>query len=90
MKCQKTARLLLKKKDIDNIKFKTTNTIDVKEFIEAKDFDPFLIKRSYYVAPDTKRGAVDKAYSLLVRVLSETNKIAVGKVIIKDKEHVGT
>jgi len=88
MKCQKTAILLLKRKDIDNIKLKTTNTIDVKEFIEAKDFDPILIERSYYVAPDTKRGAADKAYSLLVRVLNETNKIAFGKVIFKDKEHV--
>ena len=78
----------MKKRDIDNIKLKTTNTIDVKEFIEAKEFDPILIERSYYVAPDTKRGAVDKAYSLLVSVLSETNKIAIGKVVFKDKEHV--
>jgi len=84
----KDSYIAIEKKDIDNIKLKTTNTIDVKEFIEAKDFDPILIERSYYVAPDTKRGAVDKAYSLLVRVLSETNKIAVGKVIFKDKEHV--
>jgi non-homologous end joining protein Ku len=52
----------------------------------AKDLDPILIERSYYVAPDTKRGAIDKAYSLLVRILSETNKIAIGKVVFKDKE----
>ena len=84
----KNTYIAIEKKDIDNIKLKTTNTIDVKEFIEAKDFNPILIERSYYVAPDTKRGAVDKAYSLLARVLSETNKIAVGKVVFKDKEHV--
>ena len=84
----KDSYIAIEKKDIDNIKLKTTNTIDVKEFIEAKDFDPILIERSYYVAPDTKRGAADKAYSLLVRVLNETNKIAFGKVIFKDKEHV--
>jgi DNA end-binding protein Ku len=84
----KNSYIAIEKKDIDNIKLKTTNTIDVKEFVEAKDFDPILIERSYYVAPDTKRGAVDKAYSLLARVLSETNKIAVGKVVFKDKEHV--
>ncbi len=63
----KNTYIAIEKKDIDNIKLKTTNTIDVKEFIEAKDFDPILIERSYHVAPDTKRGAVDKAYSLLAR-----------------------
>jgi len=80
--------IAIDKKDIQNIKLKTTTTIDVKEFIEAKELDPLLIERSYYVAPDTKRGAGDKAYSLFVRILSETNKIAIGKVVFKDKEHV--
>src|SRR5215472_16013283 len=62
--------------------------IAIKEFIEAKELDPILIERSYYVAPDTKRGSVDEAYTLLVRILGETNKIAIGKVVFKDKEHV--
>jgi DNA end-binding protein Ku len=82
----KDTYIAIDKKDIKNIKL--TTTIDVKEFIEAKELDPILIDRSYYVAPDTKRGAIDKAYSLLVRILSETNKIAIGKVVFKDKEHV--
>jgi DNA end-binding protein Ku len=76
------------KKDLEYIKLKTTKTIDVKEFIDAKELDPILIERSYYVAPDTKRGSIDKAYSLLAKILSETNKIAIGKVVFKDKEHV--
>lgn len=79
--------IAIDKKDIENIKLKTTTTIDVNEFIEAKELDPILIERSYYVAPDTKRGSVDKTYSLLVRILGETNKIAIGKVVFKDKEH---
>jgi DNA end-binding protein Ku len=80
-KVSKDRYIAIEKKDIDNIKLKTTNTIDVKEFIEAKDFDPILIERSYYVAPDTKRGAIDKAYSLLVRILNESNKIAIEHVV---------
>src|SRR5947209_9600890 len=39
--------IAIEKKDIDNIKLKTTNTVDVKEFIEAKDLDPILIEKSY-------------------------------------------
>src|ERR1700756_2634403 len=51
--------IAIDKKDLENIKLKTTKTIDVKEFIDAIDLDPILIERSYYVAPDTKRGSVD-------------------------------
>lgn len=54
----KDTYIAIDKKDIENIKLKTTTTIDVNEFIEAKKLDPILIERSYYVAPDTKRGSV--------------------------------
>ena len=30
----------------------------------------------------------DKAYSLLVKVLMDTKKVAVGKVVLRDKEHL--
>lgn len=46
-----------------------------------------MIEKSYYVAPDNKTKN-DKAYSLLVKVLTDTKKIAVGKVVFKDKEHI--
>ena len=79
--------IVLEKTDLDKIKLKTTNTIDIKEFVQEKDLDPILIEKSYYVAPDNKNKN-DKAYSLLVKVLAETKKIAIGKVVFKDKEHV--
>ena len=80
--------LVLDKQDLDRIKLKSTSTIDVKEFVDEKELDPILIERTYYIAPDSKKNKNDKAYSLLVKVLTETKKIAVGKVVLKDKEHL--
>ncbi len=81
---------VIEKEDLDKIKLKTTQSIDVKEFIDSKDFDPLLIEKSYYVAPEKnkKTGAIDKAYTLFARVINETNKIAIGKVVLKDREHL--
>lgn len=45
-----------------------------------------MIEKSYFIAPDNKNKN-DKAYSLLVKVLTETKKIALGKMVLKDKEH---
>ena len=56
--------------------------------MNEKELDPILIEKSYYIAPDNKKNKNDKAYSLLVKVLADTKKIAVGKVILKDKEHL--
>ncbi len=55
--------IAIDKKDLVNRKLKTTKTIDVKELIEGQELDPILIERSYCVAPDTRRGAIDKAFS---------------------------
>jgi DNA end-binding protein Ku len=79
--------VVLEKRDLETIKLKTTNTIDIKEFVDEKELDPIMIEKSYFIAPDNKNKN-DKAYSLLVKVLTETKKIAVGKIVLKDKEHV--
>jgi non-homologous end joining protein Ku len=46
-----------------------------------------MIENGYYVAPDNNNKN-DKADSLLVKGLTETKKIVVGKVVFKDKEHI--
>ena len=90
--------VLIEKEEIENIKLKTTNTIDIKEFINSEEFDPLFIEKSYYVGPDTgkkKKGSDNttntipaKAYSLFVKILNETKKVAIGKVVLRDKEQL--
>jgi DNA end-binding protein Ku len=83
--------VVLEKEELDNTKLKTTNTVEVKEFIKSEEFDPIFIEKNYYVGPDPgkkKAEAATRAYSLLVKILHETNKIAIGKVVLKEKEHL--
>src|SRR5215217_8308669 len=83
--------IVLEKEDLEGIKLKTNNTIEVKEFIESEEFDPIFIEKNYYVGPDPgkkKTEAASKAYSLLVKILNETDKVAIGKVVLREKEHL--
>ncbi|HKI07707.1 MAG TPA: Ku protein [Nitrososphaeraceae archaeon] len=90
--------VLIEKEEIENIKLKTTNTIEIKEFINSEEFDPLFIEKSYYLGPDIgkkKKGSNSttntvpaKAYSLFVKILNETKKIAIGKVVLRDKEQL--
>jgi DNA end-binding protein Ku len=83
--------IVIEKEDLDKIKLKTNNTIEVREFIEADEFDPIFIEKNYYVGPDPgkkKTEASTRAYSLLVKILHETGKIAIGKVVLREREHL--
>src|SRR6478609_4852546 len=79
--------VVIEKRDVETIKLKSTNTIDIKEFVDEKELDPIMIEKRYFIVPDNKNKN-DKAYSLFVKVLTETKKIALGKIVLKDKEHV--
>src|ERR671939_598050 len=66
--------VVLEKEDLEKIKLKTNNTIEVKEFTDSEEFDPIFIEKNYYVGPDPgkkKTGVSSKAYSLLVKILNE-------------------
>ena len=95
--------IIIEKEDLDSVKAITTKTIDIKEFINSKDFDTILIEKSYYISPFSEKSgkkggrskhkesitmASNKAYHLFVISLKETNKIAIGKVVLKEKEHL--
>ncbi len=90
--------VIIEKEEIENIKLKTTNTIEIKEFINSEEIDPLFVEKSYYIGPDTgkkKKGVNNttnaipaKAYSLFVKILNETKKVAIGKVVLRDKEQL--
>jgi DNA end-binding protein Ku len=84
---EKDNYIVFEKEELNKIKLKTTHSIDIKEFIEYKELDPILIDNSYYVAIDSKKGN-EKAYALLVKILNENNLVAIGKVVLKDRENV--
>jgi len=79
--------IVFEKEELEKIRLKTTRTIDIKEFIEYDELDPTFIDDSYYVATDSKSGN-EKPYVLLVKILNDNNLVAIGKVILKDKENL--
>jgi DNA end-binding protein Ku len=65
----------------------TSHTVEVVHFTPTAEIDPIYYQRSYYLAPD-ELGI--KAYALLRKVLTESDRVGVAKVAIRDKERMGT
>ena len=84
-KIEKDKYVILEKSDFEKVKLKTTKTIEIVGFVEAPQVDPIFYAKSYYLVPD-ETGI--KAYSLFVEALRLSNKIAIGKVVLKNKEYL--
>jgi DNA end-binding protein Ku len=60
-------------------------TIDIEDFVELSDIDPVYYDHPYWLVPD--KGAA-KAYSLLLRAMEESGKVAIARVVLRNKEHL--
>ena len=84
---EKGAYVTFEDEEIHNVQIDTSHTVEVVHFTPADQIDPIYFLKSYYLAPD-ELGV--KAYGLLRKVLSETDKVAVTRVAIRDKERLAT
>jgi DNA end-binding protein Ku len=75
--------VIIEPEEIDAIKPKSTHTIDIEEFVPLADIDPVYFEHPYYLLPDKQGG---KAYKLLVEAMEGLQKVAIGRVVIRQKE----
>src|SRR5574339_462547 len=76
--------VIIEQEDIDKVKLKSTKLIDIEGFVKADEVHPTLFEAPYYAGPDGDVAA--KTYGLLCHTLKETGRIAVGKVVLRDRE----
>ena len=75
----------LEDEDLDRLDVELTKTIDICDFVDLEQIDPIYFRKAYYLAP--QEGA-EKPYQLLVRALDETGKVAIAKIVIRNKQHL--
>src|ERR671929_1021371 len=64
---------------------KKTKTIEIEDFVDLSDIDPIMYDHPYYLAPGAG-GA--KPYRLLLEAMRESGKVAIAKVVIRQKENL--
>ncbi|MFK4720834.1 DNA end-binding protein Ku [Bradyrhizobium niftali] len=74
------------KEELDELALESTRTIDIDEFVEKADIDPRYLIRPYYLRPDGKVG--HDAFAVIRETLKEMNKVAIGRVVLTNREHI--
>ena len=75
--------VIINEEDLEKIPDERTKTIDIIDFVKLGEIDPIYYDKTYYLSP----GEVgEKPYALLRAAMDSTGKIAVAKVIVRNKE----
>jgi len=62
---------------------KKSRAIEIEDFVDLADIDPVYFEQPYYLIPDKDAA---KPYRLLVDVMTELGKVAIGRFVLRSKE----
>ena len=77
---------VLTEEDFAKVRVPATQTFDIQRFVPAADVEDMYFNYPYYVTPQGKSGV--KAYALLRDALRETQKLAIGTIVLRQREHL--
>jgi DNA end-binding protein Ku len=72
--------------DFEKARTPATQTIEIRDFVPARQIDPLFFDTPYYLEP-TGKGA-DKSFSLLRDALARAERIGIGTLVLRQREHL--
>jgi DNA end-binding protein Ku len=78
--------VVVQPEEIDKLRPAKDRTIDIQQFVKLKEIDPIYFDRVYFVVP--AQGSA-KPYRLLHQAMLESEKIALARFILHQKQQLG-
>ncbi len=79
--------VILTDADFADLPLSTSHAIDVLEFVPAEQVDPILYNKAYFLEPE---GTATKPYVLLRDALTDSERVAIVKVALRQREQLAT
>ena len=78
--------VLLNDEELESAEPKRSRQIEISDFVDLTEIDPVYFRASYYLAPEGE--GTDKAYALLRQAMSESRKVAIATLVMRNKEYL--
>jgi DNA end-binding protein Ku len=75
---------LIEPEEIKKIAPPSARTMDILAFVKSSEIDPLFFDQSYFLVPDQEGR---KAYALLVKTLEDSERVAIAKVTMHQREY---
>ncbi|HEV3000309.1 MAG TPA: Ku protein [Solirubrobacteraceae bacterium] len=80
--------VLLTDEELEAAQPEKTRTIDISEFVGLDEIDPIFFDHPYFLVPNADGEGPLRAYRLLVGVMEKTDRVAVGRFVLRTKERL--
>jgi DNA end-binding protein Ku len=77
--------VILEDEDLEKVPVNTTHTIEITDFVSLSEIDPILYQKTYYLEPEE---IGHKPFALLMRALQDSERVAIAKVTLRQKEQL--
>ncbi len=74
--------------ELASVQPRKTRTIDVEAFVELPEVDPIYFDHPYFLVPAGDSEGTLRAYRLLAEVMERTDRIALGRFVLRTKEYL--
>lgn len=65
-----------------------TRTIEIGSFVDVAEVDPILYDHPYWLLPTGESAGTKRAYRLLVEAMGSTDRVALGRFVLRTKEYL--
>jgi DNA end-binding protein Ku len=76
--------VIIEQEDLNKVKIKSNKIIEIEGFVDSSEVHPTLYDTPYFIGPDGE--VASQPYALLNKTLTESSKLAVGRIVIRDRE----
>jgi DNA end-binding protein Ku len=78
--------VIIKPKEIDDLKLEAKHTIDMVRFVDEREIGDAYWEKPYYLLPDGD--SADEGYAVLRAALAAKGKVAIGQLVMQGREHL--
>ncbi len=72
--------------EIEELRPRSTKTIDVGDFVQLDQIDPIYYEKTYWLAADGESAA--RPYRLLLAAMEKAQRVAIGSVVMRNKQYL--
>jgi DNA end-binding protein Ku len=74
--------------ELGSVQPRKTRTIDIEAFVPLAELDPIYFDHPYFLVPAGDSEGTLRAYRLLERTLDQSERVAVGRFVMRTKEYL--
>ncbi len=82
------SQVIVTDEELEAIEPRRTRTIEIESFVDVEEVDPIYFDHPYFLLPAGSDDGSARAYRLLVEVMARSERAALGRFVMRAKEHL--